>query len=318
MAAPESIYYTPDGCIDQPYNLVFDASKLTDGSNPAPLVQPIITTDADFILRAILGVPTCIDTAANGGGFNLFNMSGSQAFSQAYSPFVKHYPVVPEKLYPRAGGVIKFQLAKVLRANTPCATGGAIYYSQIVFQGVSRYYPNLPNYRPGSPAMPPPFNPDDFFLRPYTYIVNLNLSWFAWTAGGLAQIPRTFTVEIQDYAFELHQLSVINKATGLAPTTELCQILLYDASGSRSLSSAPVNLGILNAARTDYSPVFPVPPVVYPVWTNIKFDVTSLVCNSDGSSPYSLQLAFVGVQRVPKMQTTPSTPTNVVTVGQAA
>jgi hypothetical protein len=321
MPAPESYYYTPAACVDLPFLYVFDASKLTDGTTPAPLIVPIVSdSDADFMLRAILGVPNCIDTAANGGGFVLYNYSGSQAFSIPYSPFSNHYSVVPEKFYPRFGA-IKFLLQKVLRANTACTVNAVplpIYYSQIGFQGIKRYTPGDPTYHPGSPALPPPYDPDDYILRPYSYLFTLNLNWFAWTAAGLAQIPRTFTVEIQDYDFELHQISVVNATTGAVPTTELCQVQLYDATAKRALSSAPVNLSFLNAVRSAYSPVFPVPPVVYPVWTQIRFDVTSLVCNSDGSSPYSLQFLFTGVNRIPKLTSTANTPTNVVVSGAGA
>jgi hypothetical protein len=321
MAALEAVYYTPDGCIDMPYMLVYNASSLTDGTTPSPLVKSVPFINADFILRAILGVPTCIDTAANGGGFLYYNMSGSQAVSSAYSPFANQYPVVPEKLYPRAGGVVKFQLSKVLRAFTACTVNAVslpIYYSQVVFQGVNRFYPGSENYRPGVPATPAPYDPDDYILRPFTYNFTLNLNWFAYTAAGLTSIPQTFNVEIQDYDFELHQISVVNATTGVVPTTELLQMTLYDATGKRPMMSDPVNLSIFNAGRTAYSPVFPVPPMIYPVWTNMKFDITSLVCNTDGNSPYSLQFSFVGVQRIPKLKSSASSPTQVVLVGQGA
>src|SRR5271166_415304 len=178
MSAPESIYYTPDGCVDLPFIYTFDAAGLADGSTPAPLVRRITSdSDADFMLRAILGVPNCIDTAANGGGFLFYNASGSQAFGGAYSPFTGHYPVVPEKWYPRFSA-IKFLLQQVKRASTACVVGGAslpIYWSQIAFQGVKRFQPGQQPYAPGSPALPPAYDPADFAPLPYTYTLDLNL-----------------------------------------------------------------------------------------------------------------------------------------------
>lgn len=315
MAAPEAVYYTPDGCVDLPFIYVFDASTLTDGTTPAPLIRPITSdSDADFMLRAILGVPNCIDTAVNGGGFQLYNYSGSAAFSSPYSPFTAHYPVVPEKFFPRFSA-IKFLLQQVKRANTPCVVNAVnlpIYYSQIGFQGVKRFNPSQAGgYSPGSPAPPPPFDPSKFILRPYTYTTTLNLNWFAWTTAGLPQIARTFTIEIQDYDFELHQITAINTATGLPIASELFQIQLYDATAKRALSSSPVNARYILANST-LQPVFPVPPLVYPVWTQIRFDISSLVCNQDVAAPYSIQLAFTGVNRTPRVQSSPSATENVI------
>jgi len=318
MPAPEAVYYTPSGCVDLPFIYVFDASALTDGSTPAPLIKSITSdSDADFVLRAILGVPNCINPA--GGGFLLYNYSGSQAFDSAYSPFANHYAVVPEKLYPRFNA-IKFQLQNVLRANTACVVGGVslpIYYSQIAFQGVKRYNTTLPNYRPGSPALPPPYNPDDYVLRPYTYNHKLNLNWSAWTAAGLPQLAQTFTIEIQDYDFELHCINVTNTVTGAPLTAELFQIQMYDATAKRALSTQPVNISYLNANRNAFTPVFPVPPIVFPVWTQIRFDISSLVCNNDPNLPYTLQISFIGVNRTARVATSPSAPQTVVVAGAA-
>ena len=265
-------------------------------------------------------MPNCIASAAAGGGFTLFNYSGSQAFGGQYNGFANHYPVVPEKFYPRFSA-IRFQLNDVLRANTACvvnAVSQPIYYSQIAFQGVKRYQPGLPGYRPGSPALPPYTDPNSYIARPYTYSFALNLNWFAYTAAGLAQIPQTFTIAIQDYDFELHYISAINATTGAQITSELMQLQLYDATAKRQLSSIPVNLSYLNYLRGAYTPCFPVPPLVFPVWTLIRFDVTSLVCNSDVNAPYSIQLSFVGVNRCPRVGYSPSAVTNVPVIAGAA
>jgi hypothetical protein len=319
MPVPEATYYTPDGCVDLPFIYTFDASKLTDGTTPAPLLRDITSdSDADFVLRAILGVPNCIDTPSNGGGFLLYNYSGSQAFSSVYSPFTNHYPVVPEKLYPRFNG-IKFILQKVLRANTACVVNAVslpIYRSQIAFQGVKRYQPSTPGYRSGSPALPPPYDPSKYVLRPWTHSFSLNLNWFAWTAAGLPEIPRIFTFDIRDYDFELHHIDIANAVTGAVLTAPLFSIQLYDATAKRQLSSAPVLCDYINYNRTAYAPTFPVPPLVYPVWTQVRFDITSLVCNTDGSAPYTIQISFVGLQRIPIVQSSPSETTPVL-VGTA-
>lgn len=301
MPASENIYVTPTGKVDLPFLYVFDGSTLTDGQSfpTLPSLHVPIQWDSDFILRAILGVPTVVNPTT--GGFRLYNYSGGLAMGDFIKPMSNQFAVVPEKFYPR-NGVVKFDLATVLRAFNACGES-PIYKALIAFQGVKRYTPGSPGYASGGPQLPAPTDPDSYVPRPWTYPFQLNLNWFARvTAGGLPEIPRTFTIAIQDYDFELHYISVVNLVTGARVTVDLFQIMLYDATAKRQLFSQPVNASFLDNNRKEYgNPVFPVPPLLFPVWTQIRFDISSLVCNTDVSAPYAFQVDFVGVNRVPKV-----------------
>lgn len=297
--ARESDYYVPEGCIDQAAFLIFDGTNLTDGSNVNNLSVKI-DRDYDFVLRAVVGSQNIINPAT--GGIVLYNYSGSRAFSQAVVPMPNHYAVVPEKIYPR-NGAIRFDLQNVLRRNTACAT--TIFYPQLAFLGVKRYRPGDSDYQVGDPQLSPPFDPSKFELRPWTYTLRFSLSWSKWiapAASGIIDIPRRFVIPVQDYDFELHFISALNVTTGARFTLpDPFQMTLYDSS-KRALSNLPVNLSYFDYNRSEYGNIaFPCPPLVYPVWTQITVDIWSLICNTDPSLPYSIELTFGGVNRIPKV-----------------
>lgn len=295
---PEAAYYTPAGCYDLPFVYVYDASQLslTNGTNV--LNQSInIDYDSDFILRAILGANNIVDSAA--GGIRLYNYTESAAMDGFVSPFSNQYAIAPEKPYPRSSR-IKFDLQSVNQAVIACATN--INLAQLAFQGVKRYRPGESGYASGNPALPVIADPSKYILKPYTYPFQLNLNWFHWTnaAAGIPDIPRRFSIDIQDYDFELHYITVTNLVTGARLTTDLFSMLLYDPSGFRPLATAPLPQSYWNNNRNEYgNPVFPVPPLVYPVWQRLAFDITSNVCNTDASAPYGFQICFCGCRRIP-------------------
>src|SRR6202030_1956033 len=69
-------YQAPNGAVDFPFAYVYDATALTDG-NTYQNVQVQLQNDSQFVLRAIRGATTVLDTAANGARFNYRNPSQS-------------------------------------------------------------------------------------------------------------------------------------------------------------------------------------------------------------------------------------------------
>lgn len=304
--ALESEYYTPDGFVDLPYYYVFDAAGLVDGTTPPLQVIPV-EWDSDFVLRAILGVPNCVAAGA-AGGFLLYNYSGSQSASSVMKPLANQFPIVPEKVYPKSG-TIKFALQNILRSKFVCAATSDIFTSQIAFQGVKRYRPGSPGAAPGSPALPAPYDPTKYTLRPWTYQSLFNLNYFRWKSANVANLAQSLIVEVQDYDFELHQIEVSNAVTGVRLTSDLFSATFYDSTAKRALSNLPIPASYFNANRREYGgPVFPVPPILFPNWTQIRVDITSNVCNSDASAPYLIAIDFIGINRVPRVGTSPSAP----------
>lgn len=304
LQAREAAYYTPDGAVDLPYVYTFDASGLSSGQTFLNQVVQI-EYDSDFVLRSILGVPNAVDSAA--GGLTLYNYSRSAAMAGPIIPFSKQYAVVPEKIYPR-NTRIYFDITDT-SPNLLSCSGHNIPRAQIAFQGVKRYYPNQPGYPPNAPALQTPPDPATYLRKPYSYPFRLNLNWFYFinAATGLLDINRTFSFQVEDFDFELHYIQVVNAITGAALTTDLFAMQLFDSTRIRPLASAPVLQSYFNNNRSAYgNPVFPVPPVVYPVWTWVTFQIQSLVCNTDVNAPYALQINFGGAQRIPVSKTSPS------------
>lgn len=290
MAVDEQNYHTPDGYVDLPSHYVYDTSMLTDGQTYQNLVRTI-EYDSTFILRAILNVPSSVNPA--GGGFRLSNFSKSRVISNFQQGYSKQVAIAPEIIYPPNSQIL-FDLQNVLRSFNAQGGGANVYTSQVVFQGVKRYKPGVAGY--SGPAFPTPYDPAHFIERPWTYVLPVTLNW-----NSLA-LPRTFTVEVQDWDFELHAIAVLNTATGAPPTFDMCALSLYDQSAKRALSQLPVvQSAVNNLARGHGNPVFPVPPQLYPVWTQIRLDISSLLTTTDPGAPYSLQIAFLGVNRTPRV-----------------
>lgn len=295
----EQLYYTPDGYVDLPAYYVYDGVNLTDGQNYNNL--PVtIEYDSSFILRAILGVPSMVN--ATGGGFRLSNYSKSRVYSDFIKGYSAHVAVAPEIIYPPNSQIL-FDLQAVLKAFNNQGGGDHVSTSQIAFQGVKRYKPGHPGY--SGPAFPTPYDPSKFIVRPWAYRLPVTLNW-----NSLA-LPKTFTVEIQDYDFELHTISVVDVTTGIAPTFDLCRLQVYDQSAKRAMSS-PINLTNINylGMTGGLWAVFPVPYLLYPVWTQLRIDVSSLLATTDPSAPYSLEIMFNGMQRTPRVSDMPGADQN--------
>ena len=85
MRIIEEPYLTPDGTLDTPFTYVYDTSAFTDGVNMLNIAQQL-QGDSAFILRRIMGVPTVVDTAANGGRPNAFHAPRATTRAQAKGP----------------------------------------------------------------------------------------------------------------------------------------------------------------------------------------------------------------------------------------
>jgi hypothetical protein len=289
----EQPYNTPAGYVDSPFMYVYDATALTDGATYNQVTKQL-QGGSEFILRRIIGVPTVVGPASAGGRFNYKNASGSYAAGNAASGicFNNVWPVVPEKKYAQ-NRQITFDLYGVTRAFTAC-DGTPIYNSFIAFQGVKRT-----NTNQGFPK-----NVTAYKYRPlkYSYSYTLTINWAHFTAGGAVQAGQQFSQLLDVYDFELLKISIAQPGAVAALTTNDFQITLYDQN-SHQLSDGPVNQGFINSARRSprlgppYAGIMPVPPLVYPGGSQIKFDILSMLCSTQVPQVYNI--TFDGLWRVP-------------------
>ena len=290
-------YQTPQGYVDFPFVYVYDASALADASSYHDLTLQL-QGDAEFVLRSIKGVPNCVAAAPN-GRFNYRNPSQSYPNSVPSSGFVPGVNewVLPEKVWPQKS-YIYFDLYNVLRSLTVCGLT-PIYSSQIAFGGVKRF-------APGQIPDQPHLSAQRFRRAPQTFAFSLTINWAHFDAGGNPNPVRQFTQQVQNYDFELLALRISQVTTpgSIAPlVTPDFSITLYDAH-KQATSSLPVPIWYLNSARatpqttSPYRVSFPCPPLVYPVNSQMWFDVQSNLCST--SIPQSYAIDFIGAWRIPK------------------
>lgn len=288
-------YFTPHGAVDVPYAYVFDGTSLTDG-NDLFNAQQVTAGDSSFILRRIVGLPTVLDTGANGGKFNYKNASQSYVFmAQVVPPNV--ITVVPEKLYPPNGSIF-FDLYKILRDSTACG-GTPIPTAQIAFFGVRRYQLGR-----GYAVRETPYK---YYEKRYSFEYSLTLN----VASGTP--PQRQIIPMDAFDFELLEIMISDAGdtTGVgALQTADFSVQLYDAN-MHQLSSAPLLQGFINSGRVStggsgtgkgngappYQAVMPCPSIVYPAGGNIVFDITSLLCAT--SLPKTYNISFLGIWRKP-------------------
>ncbi|MFN7996959.1 MAG: hypothetical protein U0Q18_25315 [Bryobacteraceae bacterium] len=295
-------YVTPPGYRDFPFIYGLDLSSYGTGDTFYDLALRM-DGDADFILRRIFGFTLALNNGT--GKFRYKNRWGSYAISDPMllpSPTLgalcDSWPVLPEKLYP-AGGAIKMDLLNT-NPYAPCTFNGQPVYQpgNLYFQGVKRF---------------PITGPKCFYETPYRYREvpfsykyggdnGLVLNWYQHTNGGL-NAPQTFQVDVVNYDFELQGITSSYVGESVLTSYTNFQIVLYDSSGLAT-SNMPVmcsmlqdqNFALINALDVG---VFPVPPLIYRVNSKIKFDIYSMVCPGDVNAPYTIDLTFHGVQRVP-------------------
>jgi hypothetical protein len=139
-----------------------------------------------------------------------------------------------------------------------------------------------------------------YYEIPWSYTFTLTVDWFHFVTGVNVASSRKRVVPIIDYDFELQSIKV-TRDTGAVPTADEFSITLYDASGYNQLSSGMLPLSWWNRRRAAlFNSVYPVPSMVYPVKTQIAFDVQSNICNTDEDFPKTYQMEFQGIARKPK------------------
>lgn len=295
MRLIEAPYQTPEGYVDFPFAYVYNTSAFADGQAQVLNISQQLQGDSDFILRAIRGVRTTVDTAANGGRFNYKNASSSYAFGNPSAGIVvpNNWVVLPEKTY-KINTQINFDLYKTLRASTVCAEG-TIYKSSIAFMGVKRFPFASSGYR----SQKTPYAYREF---PQTYVYSLTITQPSLAANGVANAPLRYTQVMDNYDFELCRITVsLANATGALTTNDFA-MTLYDANMHQT-SSAPLMQTYFNAGKPTASTlathraVFPVPSLVYPAGAAITFDITSLLCSA--SVPQTYNIDFEGIWRLP-------------------
>jgi hypothetical protein len=279
-------YRIPDGYYDLPWLYTFDARDLTDGQNYRN-TSVRIADGGDFILRRICGLPNVAAQA---------NIHDSQGFLYAGDAGVVIPPdklLVPERIF-KNNSQLLIDLFNVNRATN----GAGIYFSQLAFQGVLR--------KPGSIRYP---QDSKYAWYPtwFVYDYDFTVDW-----AGTDRTPRHFGFQVTDVDFELQRITAVTKTfTGAvanwAPWEEF-QLLLFDP-GSNPLMDKPVNdyylidnqtatLGSATGRVPTYNGVFPVPSVMYPQGSWIKFDIVSLM--PQAWLPATYQICFEGVRRYQK------------------
>jgi hypothetical protein len=268
--------------VDRPFIYVFDADALTDGLSYNNLQVPVLA-DSTFFLRRVSGLP------AVASRIQIRNHRGQQLFS-APSQIPLDYPLAPELEY-EPGSAISFDLVSVLRGNNAYGVPGSVpnYYSQLCFQGIRRFSQ--------AAELETPYR---YYQVPQIITAQAALTWTGRIAPAYT-IPaesRRFFVQVTDYDFELYRMSAVRQAPAGAwvPSVLDAKIMLYDAVGNR-LMSAPVVDGFLNSCVANFNSEFPIPPLLYPVGSNITFDVTSLLVAAN--VPMTINVAFQGVWRKP-------------------
>lgn len=279
---------------ERPFIYAFDTDSLTAGQDYQNVILNL-QSDAPFVARA-LNIDSDeydINTveAANVRAMTKYQMYGPQGQFLSSAPEVMGRMFIPEIEYP-AGGQVRFDLYGVLKpANyndnpvvlPPC------YKGQFVVQGVKRY----------------PFDPIDspykFKRRWFTYRQDITIDWTGRVDPTFANwaAPRSWSISIQDFDFELHRLYLDTQALGLFKYT------LYD-SAQNALSNIPVidALTLTYGYYQNSAICFPAPNVLYRVGSQIKIDIYSLLTpNGTGNPAYAeipqtVRLYFQGCQRI--------------------
>lgn len=269
---------------DVPFIYAYDADALTDGLDYADL--NVHVQDSEFICRKIMGRPLVA------GQMRYYDERGWSRSSGVFRMLGEHL-ILPEITFPR-DGQIRFDLNAVARQGWTYTAPGSTpnYYSQLAFQGVRRYWDG------------PPERDSDYAYRRSAFSIQsaITVDWAGRIAPAYVQPtnPKQFTVPVQDVDFELTHISVlIAKGRGnIVPVQSVyaVKLLLYDNSGM-ALSNVPVLDQWLAWNSSTYNSCFPVPSVLYPANSQIKFDVTSLLLDTE--IPATLTLVFHGFRHYP-------------------
>jgi hypothetical protein len=305
---PDLVYQTPPGYQDEHYVYCFDAVQagLVAGRDYLNLRIPTFL-DADFILRKIDGIGTVLNNQAGAGIAGRIQVNDFKRVAISSDPIYSlsavgtaaipgPFPILPERMYPK-GSEISFDLYNYQPANYVGAGVGDITPApQLLFYGVKR------SVRTSEPER------SMYRLTPYVYTLPILFNWGLTTAGpvilGLDAAPRQFYVEVRNWDFELYGFHAVGGAFGGLPAAQ-AKMQLYDKDGRARYSQA------IFQDWVDYQQLLPnwgapvlagnaiVPPMLYPVTSQIKIDMQSYYWTTDPAFPYGVTLYFFGAQRMP-------------------
>lgn len=268
---------------DRPYIYTFDGdtNALINGSNYNNLIIPVLN-DSDFVCRRIVGFPN-IGTKIQLKRYSLLLSGGAFAMGIDYA-------VAPEYVY-QANSEINFDLYTANLANNPNTSGQPNYYSQLAFQGVRRF---------------PQPQPDDIQFRPkrYQYQLTATINHEGRVSPAFQSIsaPTTVYLAFNDFDFELQVISIVAQlnsnivSSPYIPSKNLCKLWIYDANGNQ-VSTQPVVDTYLNSSASGVQSQFPYPSLLYPLGSQIKIDIFSLLATSQ--LPCTFTFTFNGVWRLP-------------------
>ncbi len=277
--------------IQKPYIYTFDAelagpanAPLTNAANYDNLIVNT-QTDASFLLRRYVGMSNVMTT------WRQFNQKDSYIQGNPVAAAgITDYVSIPELLFD-PGSQIRFNAGAISLGNRTYATLGSVanYWSQVAFQGVKTY--NLDKYQ----------TPYEYYDYRYSYPFDTTITYAGRVASAyvLPEVPRQYSVLINNGDFELLTISMVVKLNGSSdyvPCDTHFKLMLVDQFQNQ-LMSTPVLDSYINYANGNLSSVWPVPGVVYPVGSFIRFSLTSLLI--DTQVPATLQIAFGGKWRRP-------------------
>jgi hypothetical protein len=295
---PDLVYQTPPGYEDKHYIYAFDAVQagLVAGNDYLNLRVPTFA-DSDFILRKIDGLSTVIGGAVLAGRFSVYDkdrmLFSSDPMFWANTANPGPFPVLPEKMYPRQTE-IGFDLYTYGPGLYFGDDGGNTPASQLLFYGVKRTPASKQNL----------FLP--YRLSPYTYTMQVLFNWGLTTGPpltGLDLAPRQFYVEVRNYDFELWGMHAVAITPGRVGAQ--AKVQLYDANDSaRYNQSVFFNLVDYRQIMPGTTTVIPggsaiVPPLVYPVKSQLRIDLQSYYWTTDINFPYLVEFNFFGAERIP-------------------
>lgn len=287
-----SLYTPPPGYYDLPFMWVYDANSLTNGNNYPNQFVYILGGYGRFILRRIVGMDLVFSTAAAAQQIQVKDASGNYIQS---SPVVLgglpgDWPIAPEIEYPETGK-IGFDLFDIQKFS-PGSQGSIINYAYLGFHGVRRL-----------PGVSPLVAAGNFKPKTFTYTQNVTVTQPAFGTGGGQTPPLAVYQKVNDYDFELHQI-LIWDTTHQNDLFDLL-LLLYD-SNKNITSNIPAPLDFFNGLPvtgippqgfSDYGNGALVPPLFYPVNSQIRLDIFSR--STLANVPRNLAIQLVGRQRIP-------------------
>lgn len=266
---------------DRPYIIAFDADDLTDGQSYNQLSLEM-ESNWDFRARRVTGLQT---TAAK---IQLRDSMARMRFERQIA-MPRDYILAPQIDYLRSS-FISFDLNTVAKSSNVYVTPNSVpnYWSQIAFQGLRRF--------DGGAELVTPYKSYDF---PFYMQSQVTIDW----TGRLAPTyvtkanPKAFIQPVENFDFVLMGVDItIKTATDLVPVQSDAKVKLLIQDASRlQMMNVPILDKFLSLGGQEYNSVFPVPGVMYPTQSEIRYSVTSLLVEAE--VPATLYIEWVGVYR---------------------